>query len=107
MRTREAFTISLPPAMSQAVEKASRTEQRTRSEIVRDALRLYFNPELALRIARLPVATPTARELRELEKGRAAMRRGKYFTLDEFRAWLLERPAKKARAKKAPARPSA
>ena len=107
MRNRDAFTISLPPAMSQALEKARKTQQRSRSEIVREALRFYFDPELALRIARMPVYTPTARELREIEKGRAAMRRGEYYTLDEFGAWLLGRPAKKARAKKAPARPSA
>jgi Arc/MetJ-type ribon-helix-helix transcriptional regulator len=98
MRTREAFTISLPPAMSQAVERARKAERRTRSEIVRDALRLYFNPALALRIARLPVYTPTARELRELEKGRLEMRRGELLTLDEFFSHL-ESPAPKARPK--------
>jgi predicted transcriptional regulator len=96
MRTREAFTISLPPAMSQAVEKARKAERRTRSEIVRDALRLYFNPELALRIARLPVYTPTPRELRELEQGRQEMRRGEFLTLDEFFRHL-ESPPPKAR----------
>ena len=107
MRTREAITISLAPAMIQTVERVRKAEHRTRSELIREALRLYFNPDLAARIARLPVYRPTARELRELEKGRAAMRRGNYYTLDQFRAWLLERPAKKARAKKAPARSSA
>ena len=95
MRSRDAFTISLPPAMSQALEKARKTQQRSRSEIVREALRLYFDPELALRIARLPVSTPTARELRELEKGR---RSKDYLTIDElFRD--LDSPRRSTRSK--------
>ena len=107
MRTRQTMTISLPPAMIGEVERVRKTEHRTRSELVREALRLYFNPELAARIARLPVYTPTAAELRAIEKGRAAMRRCEYYTLDEFRAWLLGSPSKKARAKKTPPRASA
>ena len=79
MRTREAITISLPPAMIQAVERVRKAEHRTRSELIREALRLYFNPDLTARIARLPVYTPTARELREIEKGR---RSKSYLTID-------------------------
>ena len=95
MRSRDAVTISLPPAMSQALEKARKTQQRSRSEIVREALRLYFDPELALRIARLPVSMPTARELRELEKGR---RSKDYLTIDElFRD--LDGPRRSSRSK--------
>ena len=84
MRTRQTMTISRPPAMIGEVERVRKTEHRTRSELVREALRLYFNPELAARIARLPVYTPTAAELRAIETGRAEMRRGEYYTLDEF-----------------------
>ena len=81
--------------MSQALEKARKTQQRSRSEIVREALRFYFDPELALRIARMPVYTPTARELRELEKGR---RSKNYLTIDElFRE--LDRPCRSPRSK--------
>jgi len=58
MRTREAMTISLPPEMLKEVERVRKLEHRTRSERMREALRLYFNPELAARIARLPVYTP-------------------------------------------------
>ena len=70
--------------MAREFERVRKAEHRTQSELVREALRAYFNPELAARIARLPVYTPTKRELRALEKGRAAMRRGEYYTLDEF-----------------------
>lgn len=95
MRSRDAVTISLPPAMSRALEKARKTQQRSRSEIVCEALRLYFEPELALRIARLPVYKPTARELRALERGR---RSKSYLTIDElFRD--LDGPRRSSRSK--------
>lgn len=93
MRTRQTMTISLPPKMIKAVEAVRKAEHRTRSELVREALRVYFN-----RIQSLPVYTPTRRELREIEKGREEMRRGESLTLDElFRD--LAGPRGKARAK--------
>jgi predicted transcriptional regulator len=98
MRTHQTMTVSLPPAMMRDVERVRKTERRTRSELVREALRLYFNPELAARIARLPVYTPTAAERRAIEKGRAEIARGEYVTVDElFRN--LDRRRRKARAK--------
>ena len=92
------MTVSLPPQMMRKVEQVRKTEQRTRSELVREALRLYFNPELAARIARLPVYTPTAAERRAIAKGRAQLARGEYLTVDElFRG--LGRRRGKARTK--------
>ncbi|MBI3305481.1 ribbon-helix-helix protein, CopG family [Candidatus Parcubacteria bacterium] len=102
MRTHRTMTVSLPPEMVADIEKVRRTERRTRSELVREALRVYFD-----RIRTLPVYTPTRQELREIEKGRAEMRRGNYYTLDEFSRWLLGRPHKKSRAKTVAARPEA
>ena len=84
MRTHQTMTVSLPPQMMRKVEQVRKTEQRTRSELVREALRLYFNPELAARIARLPVYTPTAAERRAIAKGRAEIARGEYLTVDEL-----------------------
>lgn len=69
---------------------------------MREALRVYFN-----RVRALPVYAPTRYELGALEKGRTEMRRGNYYTLDEFSEWLLGRPGKKARRKKGPARAEA
>lgn len=95
MRSRATMTVSLPQEMIREVERVRKTEHRTRSELVREALRLYFNPELATRIARLPVYVPTKRELREIEKGR---RSKDYVTIDElFRG--LARPRRESRAK--------
>lgn len=102
------MTVSLPPKMVSDIEKVRRVEQRTRSEFIREALRVYFDrASFEARIRSLPVYTPTRRELREIEKGRAEMRRGNYYTLDEFSEWLLGRSNKKTRAKKVAARPKA
>ena len=92
------MTISLPPQMMRKVEQVRKTEQRTRSELVREPLRLYFNPELAARIARLPVYTPTAAERRAIAKGRAEIGRGEYLTVDEL-FHGLDRRRGKTRAK--------
>jgi mRNA-degrading endonuclease RelE of RelBE toxin-antitoxin system len=63
------MTISLPPPMIQQVGEVRKAEHRPRSELIREALRVYF-------VARktVPTYTSTARELREIEKGRAAIR---------------------------------
>jgi len=41
-RTTETMTVSLPPAMMEQVDRTCEAEHRTRSELVREALRLYF-----------------------------------------------------------------
>ena len=79
MRTRQTFTISLPPAMAEQVEKTMQAENRTRSELVREALRTY------IAIRQFPEETPTRAELRAIRRGRAAYERGDYVTLDELR----------------------
>ena len=77
MRTRKAMTISLPPGMVQQMERVRKREQRTRSELVREALRAYLND-------RFPVVVPTKAELAAIERGRAAFRRGDYVSLEEL-----------------------
>jgi predicted transcriptional regulator len=94
MATRQTMTVSLPPAMVREVDRIRRKEGRTRSELIREALRQYS------RIDQLPAYRPTARELEEIQKGREEMRRGEYFTLDEIRTRLLGSPRKKLRRKK-------
>ncbi|MBI1847352.1 MAG: ribbon-helix-helix protein, CopG family [Candidatus Rokubacteria bacterium] len=98
MRTRHTMTVSLPPAMAREVEAVRRSEHRTRSELVREALRTYFTVRHAY--------TPTQPELRAIERGRAAFRRGDSITLDDFRA-SVDAAGRKARAKKRPARATA
>ena len=87
--------------MAGEFERVRKAEHRTQSELVREALRVYFN-----RVRSLPVYVPTKRELRELEKGRQEMRRGESLTPDEFFRHL-DRPAPKARPKGRRARATA
>ena len=65
--------------MVRRVEKTMKREQRTRSELVREALRTYFS------IREFPEETPTAAELRAIRRGDAAIQRGDYITLDQLR----------------------
>jgi predicted transcriptional regulator len=86
---RDAITISLPKAMSRQVDRLCKAEQRTRSELFREALRSYVRERAWLagfepRATKLPVYTPTRHERVAIEKGRAEMRRGEFVTLDEL-----------------------
>jgi CopG family transcriptional regulator/antitoxin EndoAI len=95
MRTRQTLTISLPPGMVALVEKTRRAEHRTRSELIREALRTY------IAIRQFPEETPTPAELRAIRRGRAAYARGDYVTLDELRRTekAVGRSPRRARAK--------
>jgi metal-responsive CopG/Arc/MetJ family transcriptional regulator len=42
MRITETMTISLPPAMAQQMERVQKEENRTHSELLREAWRHYF-----------------------------------------------------------------
>lgn len=101
MRTCATMTVSLPPEMIRQVEEVRKVELRTRSELIREALRVYLNARRTF-----PIYTPTQRELREIEKGRAEIRRGEYVTLGELRAELGGQ-GRKVRAKAHRARVSA
>jgi predicted transcriptional regulator len=88
MRETTTFSVSLPPAMAKQVERAMKAEHRTRSELVREALRVY----LAARL--LPVEVPTAGEVRAYRRGIAAYKRGEYVTLAEFSNGMDRRPGR-------------
>ena len=69
------MTVSLPPAMIRQVEQVRKAEHRTRSELVREALRTYF---------RFSTVAASRSELQGIRLGRAEMRRGEYVTLDQL-----------------------
>jgi len=77
MRTTQTMTVSLPPAMVRQFEVVRKAESRTRSELVREALRAYFE-------SRYPEAQPTKAELAAQRRGRAAFRRGDAVSLEQF-----------------------
>jgi predicted transcriptional regulator len=67
-------TISLPEELLRRADAAGEREHRTRSELVREALRWY------LRISTLPVADPTQGESAAIKTGRADHARGRTLT---------------------------
>lgn len=79
--------------MLKDLDRIAKAEHRTRSELLREAFRQYFE-------SRYGEAKPTAAELRALERGRAAMKRGDYLTLGELRH-AVESPRRKRRLAKA------
>ena len=95
MRTSQTTTISLPPEMLATLDKTRKAEHRTRSELVREALRLYFS--------RFPVELTSPADRRALERARAEYRRGDYITLDELNHSMARR-SREVRAKGARAR---
>lgn len=64
--------------MLEELERVRKREHRTRSELIREALRSYF-------VSRIPEAKPTQAELRAIWRGRAASRRqdGQIMDIDE------------------------
>ena len=77
MRTTDTMTISLPPAMVKQMEQVQKEENRTRSELVREAWRQYFESRYAL-------YTPTKAETAAIRKGRAALKRGEFVSLKQL-----------------------
>ena len=77
MRTTDTMTISLPPAMARQMQQVQKEEHRTRSELLREAWRHYFE-------GRYGLAAPTKSELTAIRKGRAAFKRGEYVTLAQL-----------------------
>jgi len=97
------MTISLPPAMVKEFERVRKAESRTRSELVREALRAYF-------ASRYPVVSASKAELAAIRRGRAAYARGDFMSLNELLHDLepaSHRPSRKRSPKAAAKRPSA
>jgi Arc/MetJ-type ribon-helix-helix transcriptional regulator len=86
MRESTTFTVSLPPAMAKEIERAMKAEHRTRSELVREALRIYLSARL------IPSELPTPAEARAYRRGMAAYRRGDSMTLQEYVDGMDSRP---------------
>ena len=78
MGTRKNLSISLPPEMARLVDRAAKVEHRTRSELIREALRHYFASK------QIPVATISAEEAKEIDLGRGEIKRGEYVTLEQL-----------------------
>jgi predicted transcriptional regulator len=82
MRNTETMTISLPPEMAKQMEEVRKKEHRTRSELLREAWRVYFE-------SRYPRFIPTRAELAAIRRGRAEFERGEFVTLDHLHHELV------------------
>lgn len=102
-RTTATFSVSLPPEMVKELERVRKTEHRTRSELVREALRTYMRAAdsgvLRARAAQLPEDEAMPDELEAIREGQAELRRGKFRTLRPSRNGLRT-PRRQPRAKK-------
>ena len=79
MRNRQVLTVSLSREMLEQVEATRKAEHRTRSELVRAALRAYF----ALS-GRFPEDEATPAEIRALQRAGREFQRGEYVTLEQL-----------------------
>ncbi len=87
MGTRKNLSISLPPEMARLVDRAAKVEHRTRSELIREALRHYFASK------RIPVVAVSVEEAKEIDLGRGEIKRGEYVTLEQLLHDLENSPA--------------
>lgn len=71
------MTTSLPPALVRQFEEVRKLESRTRSELVREALRTYFE-------SRYSAMEATKDERIALRKGRTALQKGNAVLLKAF-----------------------
>jgi CopG family transcriptional regulator/antitoxin EndoAI len=96
-RTTATFSVSLPPEMAEELERVRKAEHRTRSELVREALRAYIRLAdrhyLAERMASLPEDAAMPDEVDALNEGSADFREGRHMTLDQLR-YAIRRPSR-------------
>ncbi|HVI10156.1 MAG TPA: ribbon-helix-helix domain-containing protein [Candidatus Binatia bacterium] len=86
MRETSPFTVSLPPAMAKEIERAMKVEHCTRSELVREALRVYLSART------IPRELPTRLEMKAYRNGMSAYKRGDFVTLQEYVDGMDRRP---------------
>lgn len=77
MRAADRLTISVPAAMAEQMNQAQKTENRTRSELLHEAWREYFESHYGS-------YAPAKAELAAIRRGRAEIARGEYRTLEEI-----------------------
>ncbi len=107
-RTSATLSISLPPQMADELDRVRGKEHRTRSELVREALRHYIRAadarNVKQRIGELRQEEPSAEEAAALKQGSEQLSAGQFVTFDQLRHELGHR-RQQPRPKKSQARP--
>ena len=81
-RTTKTLTISLPPAMATELDRVRANEHRTRSELVREALRHYIATAGTKRTIRVEDAMPY--EIEAMRQAEAEHGRGETIRLEDL-----------------------
>ena len=68
--------------MVEDLDRVRQQEHRTRSELMREALRQYV--AASDRVRRIPIVDPEPDELEAAQRGREAIAHGEYVTLDDL-----------------------
>jgi metal-responsive CopG/Arc/MetJ family transcriptional regulator len=80
-RTAKSVTISLPTDMLEELDRVRKREQRTRSELLREAVSRYLASEP---MRQIPIMDPEPGELEAIERGRVQTARGEYVLLEDL-----------------------
>lgn len=73
MNPKRRVTVTLPPAVADAVDRIRLTERRSRSAVVCEALQAY-----------LAVRAPSKAEAAAIRRGRAQIQEGEYVEFDQL-----------------------
>ncbi len=77
LRTRKNLSVSLPAPMVKLLDRASRVQHRSRSELIREAVHEYFS-------RRIPVEEATPEDAQEMQRGHEEHAQGAYVTLEQL-----------------------
>lgn len=97
---RQPTSYAMTADARRLIAERAKAWRRSQSSYLEELVRAEAGEESTIPLRPFPTYTPTAAERRAIEKGRAEIRRGDYYTLDEFRAILLGAPRSQERAKK-------
>ena len=83
--SRKLISVSVPEAMIPEIDAAARHERRSRSELIREALRRYLAADLSRVI---PLEDAQADEIEAVRKGRAEFESGEFVRLEDLQREL-------------------
>lgn len=81
-RNTKTLTVSLPPAMVEELDRVRKDEHRTRSELVREALRRYVSATGTARRMRVEEAQPG--EIEAIRRAEEEYARGETVSLEDL-----------------------
>jgi len=82
------ITLTIPEKMLKEIDRAAKSEHRSRAEFLREAARRSIAAQSARAI---PVVKPTAEEERIMRKGEEEIARGEFVTLEQLRHDVTDR----------------